>query len=55
MPVIRGAERLSLVEIAAMRAELVGRAREAKLRAEDLEGGTFTISNLGMYRALINI
>ena len=49
VPVIRGAERLSLTEIARVRAALVGRAREAKLRAEDLEGGTFTISNLGMY------
>ena len=49
VPVIRGAERLSLTEIAGMRADVVGRAREAKLRAEDLEGGTFTISNLGMY------
>ena len=49
VPVIRSAERLSLTEIAGMRADLVGRAREAKLRAEDIEGGTFTISNLGMY------
>jgi pyruvate dehydrogenase E2 component (dihydrolipoyllysine-residue acetyltransferase) len=49
VPVIRGAERLSLTEIAGVRADLVGRAREAKLRADDLEGGTFTISNLGMY------
>jgi pyruvate dehydrogenase E2 component (dihydrolipoamide acetyltransferase) len=49
VPVIRSAERLSLTEIAAVRADLVGRARESKLRAEDLEGGTFTISNLGMY------
>ena len=49
VPVIRGAERLSLTEIAGVRADLVGRARENKLRAEDLEGGTFTISNLGMY------
>jgi len=49
VPVIRSAERLSLTEIAAVRADLVGRAREAKLRAEDIEGGTFTISNLGMY------
>jgi pyruvate dehydrogenase E2 component (dihydrolipoamide acetyltransferase) len=49
VPVIRSAERLSLPEIAAVRADLVGRARENKLRAEDLEGGTFTISNLGMY------
>ena len=43
------AERLSLVEIANVRADLVTRAREAKLRAEDLDGGTFTISNLGMF------
>jgi pyruvate dehydrogenase E2 component (dihydrolipoamide acetyltransferase) len=49
VPVIRSAERLLLTEIAGVRADLVGRARENKLRAEDLEGGTFTISNLGMY------
>jgi pyruvate dehydrogenase E2 component (dihydrolipoamide acetyltransferase) len=49
VPVIRSAERLSLSEIPRIRADLVGRARESKLRAEDLEGGTFTISNLGMY------
>ena len=49
VPVIRGAERLRLAEISAARAELVGRAREGKLTREDLEGGTFTISNLGMF------
>ncbi len=49
VPVIRSAERLSLTEIAGVRGDLVGRARENKLRAEDLEGGTFTISNLGMF------
>jgi pyruvate dehydrogenase E2 component (dihydrolipoyllysine-residue acetyltransferase) len=49
VPVVRSAERLSLTEIAGVRADLVGRARENKLRAEDLDGGTFTISNLGMY------
>ena len=49
VPVIRGAERLSISEIAAARADLVSRAREAKLQQADLEGGTFTISNLGMY------
>jgi pyruvate dehydrogenase E2 component (dihydrolipoamide acetyltransferase) len=49
VPVIRGAERLSLAEITAVRTDLVGRARDNNLRAEDLEGGTFTISNLGMY------
>jgi pyruvate dehydrogenase E2 component (dihydrolipoamide acetyltransferase) len=49
VPVVHGAERLTIAQIAAVRADLVGRARDAKLRAEDLEGGTFTISNLGMY------
>jgi pyruvate dehydrogenase E2 component (dihydrolipoamide acetyltransferase) len=49
VPVIHGAERLSLTGISRVRADIVGRAREAKLRAEDIEGGTFTISNLGMY------
>jgi pyruvate dehydrogenase E2 component (dihydrolipoamide acetyltransferase) len=49
VPVLRGVERLSLAEVSAARAEAVGRAREGKLRAEDLEGGTFTISNLGMF------
>jgi pyruvate dehydrogenase E2 component (dihydrolipoamide acetyltransferase) len=32
-----------------VRGDLVSRARDNKLRTEDLEGGTFTISNLGMY------
>ncbi len=49
VPVVRSAERLTLAQIAAARADLVGRARGGKLRAEDLQGGTFTISNLGMY------
>jgi pyruvate dehydrogenase E2 component (dihydrolipoamide acetyltransferase) len=49
VPVVRGAERLTIAQISAVRADLVGRARENKLRAEDLDGGTFTISNLGMY------
>ena len=49
VPVIRDADRRSVREIASVRAELVGRAREGKLQREDLEEGTFTISNLGMY------
>jgi pyruvate dehydrogenase E2 component (dihydrolipoamide acetyltransferase) len=36
-------------EIARARADLVGRARDNKLTFADLEGGTFTISNLGMF------
>jgi pyruvate dehydrogenase E2 component (dihydrolipoamide acetyltransferase) len=49
VPVVRAAERLTLAEIARVRGDLVSRARESKLRAEDLDGGTFTISNLGMF------
>jgi pyruvate dehydrogenase E2 component (dihydrolipoamide acetyltransferase) len=49
VPVIRSVERLSLAEVGAARADIVGRARENKLTAQDLEDGTFTISNLGMY------
>ena len=49
VPVIRSAERKTIPELAAERADLVSRAREGKLRQEDLDGGTFTISNLGMY------
>jgi pyruvate dehydrogenase E2 component (dihydrolipoyllysine-residue acetyltransferase) len=49
VPVVHGADRLTMAQIAEVRADVVGRAREARLRAEDLEGGTFTISNLGMY------
>jgi pyruvate dehydrogenase E2 component (dihydrolipoamide acetyltransferase) len=49
VPVVPAADRLSVLEIAARRAGLVSRARDGKLRLADLEGGTFTISNLGMY------
>jgi pyruvate dehydrogenase E2 component (dihydrolipoamide acetyltransferase) len=49
VPVIRGCERLTILEIAAARADVVGRARSGKLQQADLEGGTFTISNLGMF------
>jgi pyruvate dehydrogenase E2 component (dihydrolipoamide acetyltransferase) len=48
VPVIRSAERLPLSDIAAARSDVVTRARDGKLRQEDLEEGTFTISNLGM-------
>jgi pyruvate dehydrogenase E2 component (dihydrolipoamide acetyltransferase) len=49
VPVIPGCERLTVAEIAAARADLVSRAREGKLQVAELEGGTFTISNLGMF------
>jgi len=49
VPVVAGADRLSLAEIAAARADLVDRSRNQKLRPDDMAGGTFTISNLGMF------
>jgi pyruvate dehydrogenase E2 component (dihydrolipoamide acetyltransferase) len=49
VPVVRSVERRSVQEVAAVRADLVSRAREGKLQFADLEDGTFTISNLGMY------
>src|SRR2546425_1589698 len=48
VPVVHGADRLELREIAARREELVQAARPGKLRPQDVGGGTFTISNLGM-------
>ena len=49
VPVVRNAEQLSIAQIAQVRGDLVSRARDNKLKTDDLEGGTFTISNLGMY------
>ena len=49
VPVIHGVERMSLEQITARRTELVDLARSGKLRPEDIAGGTFSITNLGMY------
>jgi pyruvate dehydrogenase E2 component (dihydrolipoamide acetyltransferase) len=49
VPVLREAERKPVTELAVERKQLVDRARMGKLAQEDLDGGTFTISNLGMY------
>ncbi|MDQ5822539.1 MAG: 2-oxo acid dehydrogenase subunit E2 [Actinomycetota bacterium] len=49
VPVIQQCERKTIAEIAEARSALVDRARSGKLQQADLEGGTFTISNLGMY------
>ena len=49
VPVIHLADTLSISEIAKRRKELVTRAQAGKLRPQDIQGGTFTISNLGMY------
>jgi pyruvate dehydrogenase E2 component (dihydrolipoamide acetyltransferase) len=49
VPVVHGADRIGLEGIAARREDVVSRAREGSLRREDVERGTFTISNLGMF------
>lgn len=48
-PVVRGADRKSVFEIASEIRELAGRARERKLAPEEYQGASFTISNLGMF------
>jgi pyruvate dehydrogenase E2 component (dihydrolipoamide acetyltransferase) len=49
VPVIHDADQLDLAALADRREELVRRAREGRLEPGDVQGGTFTISNLGMY------
>jgi len=49
VPVIRDVQSKAIAQIAAERAAVVDRARTNKLKQQDLEGGTFTISNLGMF------
>ena len=49
VPVIHSVDLQSVTEIASARAGLVERARSSRLRPEEISGGTFTISNLGMY------
>ena len=48
-PVIRNAQHKGLSQIAAEMKELAARARDGKLAPEEYQGGTFSISNLGMY------
>ncbi len=49
VPVIHRADALSLAEIAGRREDVVSRGQAGKLRPADIQGGGFTISNLGMY------
>lgn len=59
VPVIRGTDELSLTEIALVRRELADRATAGKLTLDEVTGGTFTLTNLGMlgvdvFQAIIN-
>ena len=48
-PIVRAADTKSILEISNEAKDLVARAREGKLMPEDYQGGTFSVSNLGMY------
>ncbi len=54
VPVLRRAERMSFAEIELAIEELARRAQENKIRPEDLQDGTFTISNGGVYGSLLS-
>jgi len=54
VPVIRNADQLSLAQIELSIAELAKRARENRITMEDLSGGTFTISNGGIYGSMLS-
>ena len=49
VPVVRDADQKALTQVAREAGELIGRARAGKLAGDDVGGGTFTVSNLGMF------
>ncbi len=54
VPVLRNAERLSFAEVERSIAGFARKARENRLRPDDLEGGTFTITNGGVYGSMLS-
>ncbi|HEV8541403.1 MAG TPA: 2-oxoglutarate dehydrogenase complex dihydrolipoyllysine-residue succinyltransferase [Verrucomicrobiae bacterium] len=54
VPVLRNAERMSFAQIELAIADFAKRAKENKLKLEELQGGTFTISNGGIYGSLLS-
>ncbi len=53
VPVVRDADQKSFAEIERDVADFAARARDGKIKIEDLQGGTFTISNGGVYGSLM--
>jgi pyruvate dehydrogenase E2 component (dihydrolipoamide acetyltransferase) len=49
VPVVRGCEKLALKELAARSRDLIDKARQGKISEQEISGGTFTVSNLGMF------
>jgi 2-oxoglutarate dehydrogenase E2 component (dihydrolipoamide succinyltransferase) len=54
VPVVRNADRLSLAEVERTISELGTKAKENRITLQDLEGGTFTISNGGVYGSMMS-
>ncbi|MGH6877966.1 MAG: 2-oxoglutarate dehydrogenase complex dihydrolipoyllysine-residue succinyltransferase [Rhizomicrobium sp.] len=54
VPVLRDADRMSLAQIEAAISDFGTRARDGKLKLEELQGGTFTISNGGVFGSLMS-
>jgi 2-oxoglutarate dehydrogenase E2 component (dihydrolipoamide succinyltransferase) len=54
VPVLRDADQLSFADIERLIGELAKKARENRITMQDLEGGTFTISNGGIYGSLLS-
>lgn len=52
VPVVKNADRLSLIGLAKKINDIANRARENKLKPDEIQGGTFTITNLGMFDTL---
>ncbi len=54
VPILRNAERMSFAEVEKTIADYAVRAKQGKLKLEELQGGTFTISNGGIYGSLLS-
>jgi 2-oxoglutarate dehydrogenase E2 component (dihydrolipoamide succinyltransferase) len=54
VPVIRNAERLSFAEVEKVVADFGARAKENKLKPDELQGGTFTITNGGIFGSMLS-
>jgi 2-oxoglutarate dehydrogenase E2 component (dihydrolipoamide succinyltransferase) len=55
VPVVKNADKLSLLDISKAIVDLAARARDKKLKPEDVQGGTFTITNPGVFGALFGM
>jgi 2-oxoglutarate dehydrogenase E2 component (dihydrolipoamide succinyltransferase) len=54
VPVVRDAEKKGFADLERAISDYAGKAREGKIKIEDLQGGTFTVSNGGVYGSLVS-